>query len=71
MLLKDGDTVPPALLVALESDTYALSVFTRMRPSCQKRYALKAAALSSDETANRRVESIIAEIRKYGQRHNY
>ena len=71
MLMKNGNTVPPAPCTALENDAYAMKVFMRMRPSCQKRYSEKVTASISDEAANRRIDSIITEIHKYGERHNY
>jgi len=69
--MKDYSTVPPALCTVFENDAYAMKVFMRMRPSCQKRYAEKVTASISDEAANRHIDNIITEIHKYGERHNY
>ncbi|WP_104371661.1 hypothetical protein [Desulfocucumis palustris] len=50
-------------------DGYGLAVFMKMRPSCQKRYALRVTEAKDDDTMRSRLQSIITEIHKYGRRH--
>lgn len=69
MLMKNGEAVPAALADMLERDGYGLAVFMQMRPSCQKRYALRVTEGKDDDTMRSRLQSIIMEIHKYGRRH--
>jgi len=69
MRMKNGDAVPAALAAALENDAYAAYVFAKMRPSCQQRYSLQIADTKNDTGLQSRLQSILKEIHRYGQRH--
>jgi len=69
MLMKNGEEVPGAFADALNDDAYTAVVFAKMRPSCQQEYVLRASKAKCDDAGQSCLQSILSEIRKYGQRH--
>lgn len=56
--------VPPALAVAFASDPAAKAAFEALSPSRRKAHALSIEDAKTEETRHRRVEKVLAELRK-------
>jgi hypothetical protein len=60
---------PKNLAEKFNSDKSAYDVFTKMRPSCQRRYIIRANQIKDTPNESAKMDTIIREIIRYGKNH--
>jgi uncharacterized protein YdeI (YjbR/CyaY-like superfamily) len=69
MQTKLGDAVPVELASAISASASMLSMWERLRPSCQRSYVKLVAEAKREETRRRRIERVLRMTADYCARH--
>ncbi len=69
MQTKLGQTIPAELAGAIQKDSHMLTMWDKLRPSCQRGYVRYFDEAKKPETRVRRMERILKQTADYYQRH--
>jgi uncharacterized protein YdeI (YjbR/CyaY-like superfamily) len=70
MKTKSGTTVPGNLATSLHQRSGILSMWSKLRPSCQKKYADSVQRANSPEARERRIRAVLRMTKQYYQQHH-
>jgi uncharacterized protein YdeI (YjbR/CyaY-like superfamily) len=62
--------IPENLAERLNNDKNASAIFAKMRPSCQKKYNIRAHQIKNPSESSK-MDTIIREIIRYGENHQW
>jgi uncharacterized protein YdeI (YjbR/CyaY-like superfamily) len=67
----DETEMPENLAERLNNNKRVSDVFSKMRPSCQKKYSTRSNQIKNTPNESSKMDTIIREIICYGERHHW